>query len=299
VFRSGFVSILGRPNAGKSTLLNALIGEKLAIVASKPQTTRTAIQGVANLPDAQIVLVDTPGIHESDSLINRRMMDAVRTSVEDRDVLVFVASAEEDPSEEDAKALSVLDRSPQTPAILALNKIDRLPSKQDMLPRLEKYRALRDFAEFVPISALSGDGLAQLKQAIVARLPEGEPLFPPDYLTDQPERFLVAEIIREKILELTHQEVPHSVAVVVDAWDQRETLTRIHASVIVERDGQKKIIIGTKAAMIKQVGTLARQDVERLLDSKVHLELFVKVRPKWREDPQFLAEIDPRSMAGL
>jgi GTP-binding protein Era len=299
VFRSGFVSILGRPNAGKSTLLNALIGEKLAIVASKPQTTRTAVQGVLNLPGAQIVLVDTPGIHESDSLINRRMMDTVRTAAQERDALVFVASAEADPGEEDSKALSVLDHSPETPAILALNKVDRLPRKDELLPRLDKYRALRDFAEFVPISAMTGDGLDQLKQAIVARLPEGKRLFPLDYLTDQPQRFLVAEIVREKILELTRQEVPHSVAVIVDAWDEKNKMTRIHASVVVEREGQKKIIIGTGASMIKQIGSLARQDIERLLDSKVHLELFVKVRPNWREDPQFLAEIDPRSMAGL
>jgi GTP-binding protein Era len=296
--RSGFVSILGRPNAGKSTLLNALLGEKIAIVARKPQTTRTQIQGVLNLPDAQIVLMDTPGIHESDTLFNKRMMDLVRAAVEDRDALIYVADGSRDPGAGEEHGIAVLNRS-KAPSILALNKIDRVRDKGELLPRLERYRALHDFSDYIPISALTGEGLEELKKAVAEKLPEGEPYFPPNYLTDQPERFLVAELVREKILELTSEEVPHSVAVLVEQWTETPNLTRIHASIIVEREGQKGIIIGSRGSMLKQIGTLARQEAERILGRKIFLELFVKVKPKWREDPQFLAEIDPRSMAGL
>jgi GTP-binding protein Era len=297
-FRSGFVSILGRPNAGKSTLLNALLGEKVAIVARKPQTTRTAIQGVLNVPDAQIVLIDTPGIHQSDTLINKRMMDAVRAAVEGRDALVYVVDSTRDPDTEEEHAMSVLKRS-EAPAILAVNKIDRLKGKAELLPRLEKYQQMHAFADYILISALTGAGLDELKTSVVGKLPEGAALFPPDYLTDQPERFLVAEFVREKILELTSQEVPHSVAVLVDQWEDTPKIIRIHASIIVEREGQKGIIIGSGGSMLKKIGTLAREDAEQLLGRKIFLSLFVKVKPKWREDPNFLAEIDPRSMAGL
>ncbi len=298
MFRAGFVSILGRPNAGKSTLLNALIGEKLAIVAKKPQTTRTTIQGVLNTDGAQIVFIDTPGIHKSDTLFNKRMMDTVRGALEDRDLLLFVADAIRTPGEEDARAVSILKRS-GTPALLALNKVDRLPDKPVLLERIEQYKALHDFAEYYPISALTGDGLDELKRGIIERIPEGEPFFPPDYITDQPERFLVAELIREKILEATRQEVPHSVAVLVDRWEETPRVTRIYATIYVERDGQKAIIIGAGGAMLKRIGTAARTEAERLLGRKMYLELFVKVKPDWREDPQFLSEIDWRSMAGL
>jgi len=297
-FRSGFVSIIGRPNAGKSTLLNSLLGEKIAIVARKPQTTRTQIQGVLNMPDAQIVLMDTPGIHESDTLINKRMMDLVRAAVEDRDALIYVADGSRDPGTGEEHGIAVLNRS-KAPSILALNKIDRVADKGELLPRLDRYRALHDFSDYIPISALTGEGLDALKRAVAEKLPEGEPHFPPDYLTDQPERFLVAEFVREKILELTSEEVPHSVAVLVEQWTETANLTRIHASIIVEREGQKGIIIGSRGSMLKQIGTLARQEAEHMLCRKIFLELFVKVKPKWREDPQFLAEIDPRSMAGL
>jgi GTP-binding protein Era len=298
MFRAGFVSILGRPNAGKSTLLNALVGEKLAIVAKKPQTTRTAIQGVLNAGDVQIVFVDTPGIHKSDTLFNKRMMDTVRAALEDRDLLLFVADAVQPPGEEDARAVSILNRS-GAPAFLALNKIDRLPNKAVLLERIEQYRALHDFREYYPISALTGDGLDALKKGIIEYLPEGEPLFPADYITDQPERFLVAELIREKILEATHQEVPHSTAVLVDRWEETPKLIRIYATIYVEREGQKAIVIGAGGGMLKQIGTAARTEAERLLGRKIYLELFVKVKPNWREDPQFLNEIDWRSMAGL
>jgi GTPase len=297
-FRSGFVSILGRPNAGKSTLLNSLLGEKVAIVARKPQTTRTAIQGVVNVPNAQIVLIDTPGIHESDTLFNKRMMDAVRAAVQGRDALVYVVDASRDPDTEEEHAMSVLKRS-EAPAILAVNKIDRLKGKAELLPRLEKYQQMHGFADYILISALTGAGLDELTKSVVEKLPEGEPFFPPDYLTDQPERFLVAEFVREKILDLTSHEVPHSVAVLVDKWEDTPKIIRIHASIIVERQGQKGIIIGSGGSMLKKIGTLAREDSERILGRKIFLSLFVKVKPKWREDPSFLAEIDPRSMAGL
>ncbi len=297
-FRCGFVSILGRPNAGKSTLLNSLLGEKIAIVARKPQTTRTAIQGVLNLPDAQIVLMDTPGIHESDTLLNKRMMDAVRAATEGRDALIYVVDASRDPDTDEERGMSVLKRS-EAPAILAVNKIDRLQGKAELLPRLEKYQQMHGFSDYILISALTGAGLDELKASVVGKLPESPALFPPDYLTDQPERFLVAEFVREKILDLTSQEVPHSVAVLVDQWEDTPKMIRIHASVIVERDGQKGILIGSGGSMLKKIGTLAREDAERILGRKIFLSLFVKVKPKWREDPGFLAEIDPRSMAGL
>jgi len=298
VFRSGFVSILGRPNAGKSTLLNALLGEKIAIVAKKPQTTRTAIQGVVHLPEAQVVLIDTPGLHESDTLFNKRMMDAVRAALEERDALVYVADATRNPGEDETRAMSVLNRS-SAPVILALNKIDRLANKPDLLPRIDRYRQAREFADIVPISALKSEGLDDLLRCIVEKLPEGEPLFPPDYLTDQPERYLLAELVREKVLELTEQEVPHSVAVIVDKWEDAGDLARVHASIIVERPGQKGIIIGAKGSMLKQIGTLARQEAEKLIGRKIFLELFVRIQENWREDPKFLTEIEPRSMSRL
>ena len=297
-FRAGFVSILGRPNAGKSTLLNALAGEKLAIVARKPQTTRTTIQGVVNLPDAQIVFLDTPGIHKSDNMFNKRMMDTIRGAVDDRDLVLYLADSTHRPTTEDEEAISVMKRT-DAPAFLVLTKIDRLESVSKVLDRIEQYKALHEFAEYIPISAVKADGLDQLTKAIVARLPEGEPFFPPDYITDQPEKFMLAELIREKILKFTQQEVPHSVAVLVEKWEETPKITRVHATIFVERDGQKRIIIGTGGAMLKRIGTDSRLEAEDRLQKKIFLQLFVKVRANWREDPQFLNEIDWHSMAGL
>jgi GTP-binding protein Era len=294
---SGFVSILGRPNAGKSTLLNALTGGKLAIVSDKPQTTRTTVQGVITTPEAQVVFIDTPGIHKSTSAINKRMMDAVRAALEDRDVLLFLDDCTRPFTEEDEHAVSVL-KGVTAPAFLVLNKIDNLEDKRRLLPRIEKYKALHDFSEYFPISALTGEGVQALKEAVISRLPEGPAFFPEDYVTDQPERFLAGELIREKILKETRQEVPHSVAVLIDTWEETPQLVRISATVYVERPGQKAIIIGAKGAMLKKVGTLARQEIESLLGRKVFLQLFVKVQPNWRENPAFLNAIDWRSMAG-
>jgi GTP-binding protein Era len=296
-FRSGFVSIVGRPNAGKSTLLNALVGGKLAIVSDKPQTTRTVVQGVLTLPEAQIVFLDTPGIHESNSLLNRRMMDVVRGALEDRDVVLLMADASAPFGDEDKRAAELL-QNVKAPVFLVLNKIDRVGDKAKLLPRFELYRELREFDEFIPISALEGEGIDLLRRAVVGRLPEGPQYFPADYITDQPERFLAAELIREEILKQTRQEVPHSVAVMVENWEDKPNLVRIAAVIYVERPGQKGIVIGAQGAMLKKVGSEARKEIESLLSKKVFLELFVKVQPAWRESSQFLDAIDWRSLRG-
>jgi len=296
-FRSGFVSIVGRPNAGKSTLLNALVGGKLAIVSEKPQTTRSSVEGVVNLEGAQIIFLDTPGIHASTSLLNKRMMDAVRSALEDRDVVLYLGDATAPFSDEDVKALSAI-RNLTKPAFLLLTKIDKLSDKRMLLPRIEEYKAVREFDEYFPISSVKGTGLDQLRDAIVKRLPESPAYFPPDYLTDQPERFLGAELIRERILRETRQEVPHSVAVVIDEWKDTPRLLRIMATIYVERPGQKAIVIGAKGATLKKIGTLARHEMETMFSRKIFLEMFVKVQKDWRENPEFLNSIDWRSMRG-
>jgi GTP-binding protein Era len=297
VFHSGFVSLVGRPNAGKSALLNALVGQKLAIVADKPQTTRTSIQGVVTLPQAQIVFLDTPGIHRADSPLNKRMMDTVRNSIEERDLLLFVADAARPFSEEDRRAMDLLRRT-ETPALLVLNKIDLVKEKARLLPQIERYKQAFEFADYLPVSATKGKGLDALRKAILDRLPEGPAYFPEDYVTDQPERFLAAELIREKVLSATRQEVPHSVAVAVDQWQETPRLTRIFATIRVEREGQKAIIIGSKGAMLKRIGTLARQEMEKLFGVKIYLDLHVRLQPRWREKPAFLNALDWRTMTG-
>ena len=297
-FRSGFVSILGRPNAGKSTLLNALVGTKISIVADKPQTTRTTIQGVLTSAQSQIVFADTPGIHRADSPINKRMMDTVRAALDDRDLLLFVADGTLEITATDSEAVDLLKKT-ATPAILALNKIDLIRDKSHLLRRLERYRALHDFAEYVPVSASTGENLDKLRELIVAHLPEGPAYFPADHITDQPERFLAAELVREKILLETRQEVPHAVAVRVDQWDETPRLIRIFATIYVEKEGQKGIIIGARGARLKTIGTLARQEMERFFTKKIFLDLRVKVHDDWRENPAFLDALDWRTMAGI
>jgi GTP-binding protein Era len=295
--RSGFVSILGRPNAGKSTLLNALVGQKVSIVADKPQTTRTAIQGVMTTPEAQVIFVDTPGIHKSDSAINKRMMAAVRASLEERDLLLFVVDATEPFTDEDKRALSML-RPNGPPVIAILNKIDAVRAKHDLLPLMEEYGKQYVFAECLPISALKEDGIDKLRKEVIGRLPEGPEYFPPDHITDQPARFLAAELIREKILLATRQEVPHAVTVFIDKWEETPQIVRIFATILVERDGQKAIVIGAKGAMLKKIGTLARVEMEALFGIRVFLDLHVKVESSWREKPAFLNALDWRTMAG-
>jgi GTPase len=294
--RAGFVSIAGRPNAGKSTLLNALVGEKLAITAHQPQTTRTSIKGVLTMPGAQIVFIDTPGIHKSSTLFNRRMMNTVRSALQDRDLVLFLADASRPASEEEEHAVSALDKSSK--AVLVLNKIDRVDDKRLLLPVIERYMRLFPFVEAVPISARTGSGLDELKRVTIAHLPEGPALFPEDYLTDQPLRFLAAEIIRERILRASRNEVPHAVAVLIDSWEEDKRLVKIAATIHVERPGQKTILIGSQGQMLKTIGSEARQELERMLGRKVFLSLFVKVKPHWREDPVFLGAVDWRSMIG-
>ena len=295
--KSGFVSILGRPNAGKSTLLNALVGQKVSIVADKPQTTRTAIQGVMTTPEAQVIFIDTPGIHQSGSAINKRMMDAVRASLEERDLFIYLVDATKGFGSEDQRALSLL-RPGGPPVLLALNKIDALAAKHELLPLLEQYRKLYDFAEYLPISAATGAGLDELRAQVIHRLPEGPEYFPPDHFTDQPARFLAAELIREKLLHATHQEIPHSTAVIIENWEELPRLLRIHATILVERPGQRAIVIGAKGSMIKRVGTLAREEMEALFGTHVFLELHVRVEAGWREKAAFLNALDWRTMTG-
>jgi len=297
-FRSGFVSLVGRPNAGKSTLLNALVGQKVAIVADKPQTTRTSIQGVLTIPgEAQVVFVDTPGIHEPDSAINKRMMDVVHAALEERDLLLFLADATRPFGEADRRAIELVRRT-STPVIAILTKVDLLKDKAVLLPLIEQYKAAHDFADYIPISAVRGTGVEDLRKLILARLPEGPAYFPEDYVTDQPERFLAAELVREKVLLATRQEVPHSVTVMVDEWNETPRLTRVFATIRVERPGQKAIVIGAKGATLKRIGTLARQEMERLFGVKVYLDLHVRVQPGWREKSAFLDTLDWRTMAG-
>lgn len=294
--RTGFVSIAGRSNAGKSTLINALVGEKVAITAYQAQTTRTTIQGVLTTAEAQIVFVDTPGIHKSDNLFNKRMMDTVRGALQDRDLVLYVADATKPFTEEDQQAVSALKNTDKT--MLVLNKIDAVKEKPLLLEQIRKYTEAFPFIEAVPVSARTGEGLAELKRAIEGYLPAGPPMFPEDYLTDQPVRFLAAEIIRERILRTVRQEVPHAAAILIDSWEETPKVTKIAATIYLERAGQKAILIGSKGQMLKKIGSEARQELERLLDRKVFLSLFIKVKPDWREDPSFLNAVDWRSMLG-
>ena len=293
----GYVSILGRPNAGKSTLLNALTGVKLAIVSDKPQTTRTMLQGVLTVPGAQIVFVDTPGIHKSDNEINRRMMRTVRSALDRLDVLLFVVDAARRFADEDEQALDLV-RKCKAPVILALNKIDQIEEEPFLINRLSVYKDKFDFAAYVPISASKGDGLDILKKEIIARLPEGPALFPEDHITDLPERFLGAEMVREQILLMMRQEVPHATAVVVEKWEEKKKIIRVAAVIYVERPGQKGILIGKAGETLKKIGTFARMEMEAFFGKQFFLELFVKVKPDWRESPEFLNEIDWRKMTG-
>ena len=298
-FRSGFVCILGRPNAGKSTLLNALVGEKLAIISPKPQTTRNRIQGVVHIPKrkgkdgGQIVLIDTPGVHKPDSSLGRKMMVEVREALEGCDLVLVIVDVTHKLDPRDQFALDLVKHS-QTKAFLILNKIDVVREKSRLLPLIEEYRKLYDFAEVFPISALKRNGLDGLMKAIVAALPAGPAYFPEDEVTDQPARFMVAEIIREQVLLNTSEEIPYATTVIVDSFEEAERLTRIAATVYCERDGQKRILIGKGGQMLKKIGTSARIQIEPMLGTKVFLELYVKAEPGWRDSRQFVDELDWR-----
>ena len=289
--KSGFVAFLGRPNAGKSTLLNRIVGHKLAIVSDKPQTTRTRILGVKNYDEGQVVFVDTPGVHKPTHRMNVRMVDVAMDAMREVDVLTLVVDVSVKPGPGDRFLLNVL-KDVKTPTILALNKVD-LIAKAKLLPILETYRQAHPFVEFVPISAVDGTNVDALEKLFLQYLPEGEPLYPPDYVTDQPERFFVAEIIREQVLQSTHDELPFSTAVVVDRFEEPgvDKIRNLYCTILVEREYQKPIVVGKGGAMIKQIGTAARQELERYLGARVYLDLHVKVKSEWRNDERALDDI--------
>lgn len=289
-FRSGFVAIVGRPNVGKSTLLNRILGEKIVITSDKPQTTRNRIQGIHNLPGGQIVFIDTPGVHRARSRLNRFMVETALAAIKEVDVVLFLVEADAEPAEQE-KIITEILAGTGTPVFLVINKTD-LVEKERLLERIAAYVRLFPFREIVPVSALTGDGVERLVELIFASLPEGPAYFPDDILTDLPERFVVAEIIREKVFRLTRDEIPYSVAVTVDSFKERaDGLVAISASIIVERDSQKGIVIGRRGEMLKKIGSQARQEIEGLLDARVFLELFVKVRKDWSENPRLLKEL--------
>ena len=289
-FRSGFVAIVGRPNAGKSTLVNKLVGQKIAIVTAKPQTTRNRIQGIVTTPEGQMVFIDTPGLHDPETALGRQMMREVSAAVEGIDVLLLMVDASRTHPHADQLLIDRAQRF-EGKTILALNKVDRLP-KQKLLPLIEAFNQAYEFAAIVPISALQGSGLEELQKAILNELPLGEPYFPEDQVTDQPERFLAAEIVREKAIQVMYHEVPYALAVIVEKYEELPTLTRIEAVLNVERDSQKKILIGHKGEVLKKIGTEARKELEKITGTKVFLGLFVKVAPDWRENPQKVRELD-------
>ena len=291
--KSGFVAIVGRPNAGKSTLINALVGEKVSIVTPVPQTTRNRILGIANRPGAQVVFMDTPGIHKPLSRLNQQMMTFVRQALEERDLAILIVDASARFGRGDEFALQLLkEYAPK--AILALNKIDLL-HKPRLLPLIDQYAKLHNFEEVFPISALHNDGLEDLLEAVIRLLPEGPQYFPPEIYTDQPERFLASEIVREKVIRHTQQELPYVTAVFIEQFEETETITRIHAMIVVERDSQRPIVLGAGGQRIKAIGTEARFELEKLFPPKVFLELFVKVEPHWRDRKDLVAELDYRS----
>ncbi len=297
--KSGFVSFVGRPNAGKSTLLNRLVGAKLAIVSDKPQTTRTRILGVQNYPEGQVVFLDTPGIHRPLHRMNVRMVDAAIDTIGEVDVLGLVVDATEPSGRGDEFVIELIRRA-TVPVFLLLNKIDRV-RKSTLLPMMERFRQMDLFAEIIPISAETGENVDRLETAILARLPDGEPLYPADYLTDQPERFFAAETVREKVLQFTHAEIPFSSAVVIDRFEEPATpkdLLRIYCTIIVDRESQKPIVVGRRGEMIKKIGTAARLDLEKFFDTRVFLDLHVRVKSEWREDDRILHDIGVHGRGG-
>jgi GTP-binding protein Era len=287
--RAGFVAVVGRPNVGKSTLVNRLVGQKVSIVSDKPQTTRNRILAAVNRPGGQLVLVDTPGIHKPLHKMNQRMVDAAVRSLDQVDAALWLVDAKEGYGPGDRYVRDVLKRSGK-PVVLGINKSDAVP-KPSLLPVIDNYRSLLEFADVVPVSALSGDNVELLAERLLAVLPEAPPLYPEDFLTDQPERFFVAEMVREKVLQFTRDELPYTTGVVIESFKEGEPTVRIEATILVERDGHKGILIGKNGSMLKRIGTAARHEVEALLGTKVFLGLFVKVRPNWREDPRILEEM--------
>ena len=290
--KAGFVSFIGRPNAGKSTLMNRLVGAKLAIVSDKPQTTRTRIIGVRNYPEAQVVLLDTPGIHRPLHRMNVRMVDAAIETIGEVDILGLVVDAAE-PSGKGDRFVVDLVKDVKAPVFLILNKID-LIRKSKLLPIIDRYRQEGDFAEIVPVSASKGENVDRLEQAIVDHLPEGDRLYPADFLTDRPERFFAAEIVREKLLQFTHAEIPFASAVVIDRFEEatgHPPLLKLYCTIVVDRESQKPIVVGKGGEMVKRIGTAAREELERFFSSRVYLDLHVRVKSEWREDDRVLTEL--------
>lgn len=293
-YRSGYVAFIGRPNAGKSTLLNQLVGQKIAAVSDKPQTTRFRIQGVITKPDGQIVLVDTPGVHKPGYEMNRRMMATVQDALMGVDLVCLIRDASVSSGTGDKFVLELIQRS-KKPALLLLNKIDKLKDKAALLPLIEWYRKEYEWAEIIPISALRGNSVDLLPDEMIKHLPPGEPIFGNDDFTDQSVRTMVAEIVREKILQTTEEEIPYVTAVVVEKWEEeREDFSRIHCAIFVERPSQKKIVIGKGAARLKAIGIVARRDIESMLGHRCHLELFVKVEKDWRDREGLLDDLGIR-----
>ena len=288
-FHSGFVAIIGRPNVGKSTLLNRIVGQKIAITTPKPQTTRNRILGIQNLDHAQVLYVDTPGIHEARSPLNRYMVDQARSACLDVDVVLWLVEADRH-VDKDPMIPRLLEKS-KNPVLLVINKIDTVP-KDQLLPLIDAYRKICPFASIVPVSALKGDGVEELVAEIPALLPEGPRYYPEDQLTDVPERFIVAEMIREQILMRTKDEVPYGVAIVVERFQENpaRNMVGIGAVINVERDSQKGILVGKGGTMIRHIGQGARKEIERLLGVKVHLELFVRVQKNWTSSGRMMKE---------
>ena len=288
-FRSGFVAIIGRPNVGKSTLLNSIVGQKIAITSPKPQTTRNRILGIQNLDNAQILVVDTPGIHEARSPLNRYMVDQARAACLDVDVVLWLVEADR-PVDRDPMIPKLLEKS-KRPVLLVINKIDKV-AKEQLLPIIDAYRQICPFASILPISAIKGDGVQQLMKELPGLLPEGPQYFPDDQLTDVPERFIVAEMIREQILMRTKDEVPYGVAVLVERFQENpaRNMVGIDAVINVERDSQKRILVGKGGSMVRQIGQSSRKEIERMLGVKVHLELFVRVQKNWTQSGRMMKE---------
>ncbi|WKZ32225.1 MAG: GTPase Era [Thermodesulfobacteriota bacterium] len=287
-FRSGFVSIIGRPNAGKSTLLNSVLGEKISIVSPKPQTTRNVVRGIKNLEDCQMVFIDTPGIHKGKGLLNERMVREAVASLKDVDAVVLLVEADRPVTDEDRQIINSL-KGLKCPVLLGVNKVDRIDKRQ-ILPLIDEYSKMYAFREVIPLSALKGEGVELLVGTLSALMPEGPKYFPDDILTDVPERFIAAEIVREKVFLFVREEIPYSVAVVVDKFVEKKGLISITATINVERESQKGIIIGKGGSMLKKIGTSAREEIEKLLGSRVFLELFVRVQKEWTKKPGALKE---------
>ena len=289
--KSGFVSLLGRPNAGKSTLLNRIVGQKIAIVSDKPQTTRTRIVGVKNYEEGQVVFVDTPGVHKPTHRMNARMVGVALEAMREVDVVALVVDVSVKPGPGDRYMLETI-KEVKSPAVLVLNKVD-LIAKNRLLPIIDYYQKQHPFVEIVPISAVDGTNVDVLERLFLKYLPEGEPLYPPEYLTDQPERFYAAEIVREQVLRLTREELPHSTAVVVDRFEEADEqgIINIYCTILVERESQKPIVIGKGGAMIKQLGTAARAELMEYFNTRVYLDLHVKVKSEWRDDDRLLDEL--------